>query len=95
MMGLAVAVLGLAVPFQYLPLPAEAAAATGEMGKPSVIGSTVDLRLVVDSHGFPLDLGLATVAAAQVVKGREGQGGNTCPHLLRQCYRPFALERAC
>ena len=59
--------LGLAVPFQYLPLPAEAAAATGEMGKPSVVGSTVDLRLDVDSRSFPLGLGLASVVAAQVV----------------------------
>ena len=68
MLGLVGTVLGLAVPFQYLPLPAEAAAAaTGEMGKPSVVGSTVDIRLDVDSRSFPLCLGLASVVAAQVV----------------------------
>ena len=77
------AVLGLAVPFQYLPAPVESASAAGLLGKPNVGGNIVDLR----NRSIPLGLGLASVAAAQ--------RGNTCPHLLKQCYRPFALERAC
>ena len=75
------AVLGLAVPFQYLPAPVESASAAGMLGKPSVGGNIVDLR----NRGIPLGLGLALVDAALVVLGREGWGGNTCPHLLRQC----------
>ena len=63
MMGLAVAVLGLAVPFQYLPSPVETAAAAGKLGKPNVGGSIVDLR----NRSIPLGLGLATVVAALVV----------------------------
>ena len=77
MVGLAETVLGLAEPFQYLPAPVESASAAGILGKPNVGGNIVDLR----NRSIPLGLGLATVAAAQVVKGREGQGGK----LVRTC----------
>ena len=64
------AVLGLAVPFQYLPSPVESAAAAGMLGRPNVGENIVDLR----NRSIPLSLDLASVDAALAVLGREGGG---------------------